>query len=152
MTSSRVTLRPIATEDLEFLHRLYASTRQDEMRLVDWSDEQKESFVRFQFDAQHRYYQEQFPNATFDVVQDGEMPIGRLYVDRRADEIRLIDIALLPEHRGKGIGGSLMRHTLTEGPAWPASWCASTSSAQTRRAGSTTGWVSGLSRNRAYTI
>jgi GNAT superfamily N-acetyltransferase len=109
-----VTLRPIAAEDLEFLHRLYASTRHDEMRLIDWSDERKESFVRFQFDAQHRYYQEQFPTATFDVVLDGEIPIGRLYVDRRADEIRLIDIALLPEHRGQGIGGTLMRRTLTE--------------------------------------
>ena len=114
MTSSRVTLRPIAVEDMEFLHRLYASTRQDELRRVGWSDEQKEAFLRFQFDAQHHYYREQFPNATFDVVLDGERPIGRLYVDRRADEIRLIDIALLPEQRGKGTGGSLMRQTLAE--------------------------------------
>ena len=114
MTSFRVTRRPMTAEDTEFLYRLYAGTREEELRQVGWSDEQKNTFLRFQFDAQHRYYQEQFPGASFDVVVEGEVRIGRLYVDRREDEIRLIDIALLPEHRGKGIGGSLMRQTLDE--------------------------------------
>ena len=104
----------MATEDIEFLFRLYASTREEELRRVGWSDEQKEAFLRFQFDAQHRYYQQQFPNASFEVVADAKGPIGRLYVDRREDEIRIIDIALLPEHRGNGIGGSMMRQTLNE--------------------------------------
>ncbi len=110
-----VTLRPIDDADLDFLARLYASTRTDELAPVPWSDEQKSAFLAFQFGAQHRFYQEQFPDASFDLVLvDGE-PAGRLYVDRRADEIRLIDIALLPEHRRRGIGGRLMRRVLDEG-------------------------------------
>ncbi|RMH20876.1 MAG: N-acetyltransferase [Acidobacteria bacterium] len=109
-----LTLRPIDDRDLPFLRRLYASTRQQELAPVPWSEEQKEAFLRFQFDAQHAYYQEQFPGAAFDLVLRGEEAIGRLYVDRREEEIRLIDVALLPEHRGRGIGGALMRRLLAE--------------------------------------
>ena len=113
----RIDFRPIRDEDREFLLRLYASTRADEMAVVDWSEEEKARFLDFQFGAQHDYYQEQFPEARFDLVLvDGE-PAGRLYVDRRQDEIRLIDIALLPEVRRRGIGGRLMRQVLDEGRA-----------------------------------
>ncbi len=114
-TAPSVAFRPIAERDLEFLCRLYASTREEELAAVPWSGEQKEKFLRFQFEAQHRYYREQFPAARFDLVLvDGE-PAGRLYVDLRPDEIRLIDIALLPEHRGRGLGGRLMRRILDQG-------------------------------------
>ena len=111
----QIRFRPIDDEDRRFLHRLYASTRADELAAVDWTDEEKERFLDFQFGAQHDYYREQFPAARFDLVLvDGE-PAGRLYVDRRDDEIRLIDIALLPEFRRRGIGGELMRRVLDEG-------------------------------------
>ncbi len=91
------TLRPVTPDDHELLYRIYASTREDEMAQVDWTREQIEDFLRFQFEAQHKYYMEQFPDAAFDLILlDGE-PVGRLYVDRRDDEIRLIDIALLLE-------------------------------------------------------
>ena len=112
-----LSFRPIAPEDREFLYRLYASTRAEELARVPWDDEEKARFLRFQFEAQHRYYREQFPEARFDLVLRGEAPIGRLYVDRRQDEIRLIDIALLPEHRGAGLGGRLMRGVLAQAEA-----------------------------------
>ena len=113
--TTRTTLRPITPEDQELLYRIYASTRTEELAAVPWTHEEKERFLRFQFDAQHKYYIEHFPRAAFDLVLlDGE-PIGRLYIDRREDEIRLIDIALLPEHRGSGLGGEIMRSVLAEG-------------------------------------
>ena len=110
-----ISFRSIGDEDRPFLRRLYASTRADELAVVDWTEEQKEEFLGFQFGAQHDYYQEQFPDARFDLVLvDGE-PAGRLYVDRREDEIRLIDIALLPDYRRRGIGGRLMSEVLDQG-------------------------------------
>lgn len=109
-----VTFRPIRPGDQEFLLRLYASTRAEEMALVDWSAEEKGAFLRSQFEAQRTYYQQQFPDARFDVVLLSGEPAGRLYVDRRPGEVRLIDIALLPEHRGRGIGGALMREILEQ--------------------------------------
>ena len=111
--NSVVTLRPIEEDDLEFLYQVYASTRED-VNLTDWSRQQKEEFLRMQFRAQHDYYQQQFPQAEYLVIMEGDGPIGRLYVNRRPNEIRIIDIALLTEHRGGGMGGQVMQDLLEE--------------------------------------
>ena len=83
--------------------------------MAPWTEQEKEDFLAFQFDAQHKYYMEHFPRAAFDLVLLEDQPIGRLYIDRRKDEIRLIDIALLPEHRGSGLGSAIMQDILAEG-------------------------------------
>jgi len=87
------------------------------MELVSWSETEKEAFLRMQFEAQSRYYEEQFPRASFQVIELEGRPIGRLYVDRRPDEIRLIDITLLPEFCNAGIGSALLRDLLDEATA-----------------------------------
>jgi GNAT superfamily N-acetyltransferase len=94
---------------------VYASTRGDELANVPWDDEAKEAFLRAQFDAQDRWWREHYVGASFDVVLvDGE-PAGRLYVYETADEIRIVDIALLPGHRSRGIGSALLRGILARG-------------------------------------
>ena len=112
-----ITLRPITFEDEPFLYRVYADTREDELSPLGWDETQKDSFLRMQFNAQHGFYQEQFPAADFDIILAGDQPIGRLYVDRRDDAIRIVDIALLLEHRNAGIGSALLRDLLTEAAA-----------------------------------
>jgi len=112
-----ITLRPVTPEDEPFLYRVYAGTREDELAPLEWDETQKEAFLRMQFNAQHVFYQEQFPAADFDIILAAEQPIGRLYVDRRDDEIRIVDIALLPEHRNTGIGSALLDNLLTEAAA-----------------------------------
>lgn len=112
-----VTLRPITDADLDFLHRLYATTREDELAQVDWTQEQKAAFVSQQFHAQHRYWQENYTNASWDVIELDGTPIGRLYVARWPNDIRIVDIALVPEQRGGGIGTGLLRELLAEGDA-----------------------------------
>lgn len=109
-----VKLRPAGDADLEFLYRLYASTRAAEMALLDWTADQKEQFLRMQFNAQHSFYHEHFTEAKFDIIQQAGNDIGRLYVDRRPAEIRIIDIAIMPDYRGKGVGGGIMQSLLDE--------------------------------------
>ena len=109
-----VTLRPMTDADLSFLHRVYAGTRADELTQAPWSDEEKQSFVEMQFNAQHTHYQKHFPEASYEIIEQVGEPIGRLYLDRRPDEVRIIDIALLPEKRRAGIGGALMRRILDD--------------------------------------
>src|SRR5215471_16968173 len=112
--SQRIGLRAASSEDEPFLHAVYASTRADELALVDWDDAQKAAFVDMQFTAQHRHYHEHYADATFDVVLcDGE-PAGRLYVARWPAEIRIIDIALLPAYRNRGIGARLLEQLMAE--------------------------------------
>lgn len=110
-----ISLRPITDADLPFLRRLYGSTRTEELTAVPWSDAEKEVFLDMQFQAQHSHYQTHYAQSRFDVIEEAGQPIGRLYVDRRPDEIRIVDIALLPSHRNRGIGTSLLTDLLAEG-------------------------------------
>lgn len=106
--------RPVALiegeTDLPFMRELYASTRQEEMEMSGWPQEQIDAFLLQQFEAQHKYYTEHYSAADFDIIvgEDGA-PIGRLYLDEWENAFRIIDIALLPQCRGKGIGGKIMR-------------------------------------------
>jgi ribosomal protein S18 acetylase RimI-like enzyme len=110
-------LRPVEPGDREFLYRVYASTRTEELAVVPWDEAEKEAFLRAQFDAQDRWYRENYPHATYEVIEvDGE-PAGRLYLHGGASEVRIVDIALLPAYRGNGVGSSLLRHLLAEADA-----------------------------------
>lgn len=104
----RPELRPATEADRPFLQRVFASTRA-ELAVLG------EAMVALQFDLQDRSYRQSHPDASFDVILvDGE-PAGRLYVDRGPDSIHVIDISLLPERRGQGIGTQLLRALLDEG-------------------------------------
>jgi ribosomal protein S18 acetylase RimI-like enzyme len=105
-------LRPVEPSDTDFLCRLYASTREAELRAVPWPDSQKEAFLRMQFEAQSREWSAANPQGSFQVVLVEGEPAGRLYVDRRADEFRVVDVSLLPEFRGRGIGTALLAHVI----------------------------------------
>ena len=112
--SVRVTLRPVDTADSDFLFRVYASTREEELAPVAWSEEEKTAFLRQQFAAQTAYWGEQYSGPDFRVIEVDGQPAGRLYLHRGAREIRLVDIALLPEFRGAGIGSGLIQDLLAE--------------------------------------
>jgi ribosomal protein S18 acetylase RimI-like enzyme len=100
--------------DRDFLLSLYASTRADELAQVEWQNGAREAFVEHQFSAQDQHYRANYPGATLDVIEvDGE-PAGRLYVHRGADDIRIMDIALAPGFRGRGIGTALLRELIEE--------------------------------------
>jgi len=109
-----ITFRAIENSDLDFLLSLYASTRAQEMSIVPWPKEQKDAFLTSQFDAQHHYYTEQFPQASFLIVERKGVDAGRVYLDRREHELRLIDIALIPEFRGQGLGTALLMEIFSE--------------------------------------
>jgi len=115
--SAVVELVPALPDDEEFLYRVYAGTRAEELAVVPWDEAQTEAFLRAQFDAQDRWYREHYVGATYEIVRiDGEAA-GRLYLHRGETEIRIVDIALLPEHRGNGIGTALLRALLDEASA-----------------------------------
>ncbi|MGH7266816.1 MAG: GNAT family N-acetyltransferase [Candidatus Rokuibacteriota bacterium] len=113
----RITFRAIRPDDASFLYEVYASTREDELRPVPWTPAEKAAFLRQQFHAQHTCYRQHHAAARFDVIELEGRPIGRLYVDRRPDEVRIVDIALLPAHRGAGIGTGILRGLLSEAAA-----------------------------------
>jgi ribosomal protein S18 acetylase RimI-like enzyme len=109
-----IRLDPVCASDETFLYQTFASTRTDEMALTGWNAEQQEAFLRMQFEAQRRSYQMQIPDAEYWVIRSAETSAGRLIVERTAKEIHVVDIALLPEFRAKGIGSTLMKAIMNE--------------------------------------
>ncbi|MEM7357655.1 MAG: GNAT family N-acetyltransferase [Pseudomonadota bacterium] len=104
--------RAITDADLSFLETLYSTTRAAELSQVPWTQEQKDEFIAMQFNAQHTFYQEHFTKATYEIVSKDGFDIGRLYVDERDDETRIIDIALMPNYQKMGIGRYLLEQEM----------------------------------------
>lgn len=107
-------LRPVEVGDRSFLLEVYASTRAKELELVPWDDAQRQAFVKMQFEAQDEHYRSRFPEATYSIIVHNGEPAGRLYVLRNEDQIRILDITLLPQYRNSGIGTPLIRSLMDE--------------------------------------
>ena len=103
--------------DREFLVQLYASTRLEELAPVHWSQAQKLQFLRAQFEAQDCHYRTHYADTKRRVIRRDGKRAGRLYLQYRDDELRIVDIALLPEYRGRGIGTELLTRVLNEARA-----------------------------------
>jgi len=108
-SQSGLRFRPITDADLPFLALVYASTRTEELAVTPWTDAEKAAFLDMQFRAQHQHYQAHYPEADWLVVMHGGENIGRLYIERWPSAHCIIDVALLPAHRGKGFGETLLR-------------------------------------------
>ncbi len=109
-------LRPEREEDVPFLMALYASTREDEVaQAVDWSPEQKAAFLEMQFKAQRHHYRTYIENCRFDILECHSVPVGRLYLDERPTRRHIVDIALLPEWRSKGVGTAILEGLMAAG-------------------------------------
>lgn len=109
-----ITYRPVAEGDLLFLKRVYRSTREDELQLTGWDEAFKETFIDQQFTAQHQYYREAYHDASFQVILLDGKEAGRLYVWESDRQIRIVDIALLPEFRNQGIGSTILRELIAK--------------------------------------
>jgi GNAT superfamily N-acetyltransferase len=103
-----VSYRPSTDEDHPFLATVYASTRLEEVASTGWPEEMQLQFLAHQADAQHRHYRRAYANAEWLVIERGGEAIGRLFLEEWSDQVRLIDIALLPEGRGGGVGSAIL--------------------------------------------
>jgi ribosomal protein S18 acetylase RimI-like enzyme len=113
----RVALRPVQASDEPFLLCVYAGTRAEELAPLPWTPEQKAAFVAQQFAAQTAHYARHYPGMSADVIVIDDVPAGRLLVDRLDEEILIVDISLLPAHRGRGAGSVLLQEVLGEATA-----------------------------------
>lgn len=108
LAAGGIGVRPLDARDHVWLRELYASTRTDELSAVTWPDAAKRAFLDQQFDLQHRHFVTHFAGADYLAIESGARPIGRLYLDRTRDAWLVVDIALLPEWRGAGLGSALL--------------------------------------------
>jgi len=109
-----ISFRPIDDADQPFLRDLYASVRAAELAQVPWPEQAKRQFLDVQFALQHRHYLKNYGGADLLLIESDRVPIGRVYVYRAPGEIRLMEIALVGEWRGRGIGSALVGELIDE--------------------------------------
>src|ERR1041385_8591299 len=110
----RLTVRAVKPADEVVLVCVYDSSRAEELAQVPGPEGQKEAFVKWQFDLQRREYDARFPDAEYDVILVDDQPAGRIWIGRDAEQIRLLDIALLPEFQNRGAGTMLLKLLIDE--------------------------------------
>lgn len=115
--SGAVTLRPATDADYSFMRELYGDTRAAEMQQFPLDDAQKQAFLDQQFAAQYEHYGIHYPTCERNIIELDGRPVGRLWLDEWNEEIRLVDIAMLAEVCGKGIGTRLLEDVLARGAA-----------------------------------
>jgi len=108
-----VRLRPIVADDEPFLLEVYKSTR-PEITALGWPPPQEEAFFRMQFEGQKRSYEMQYPDAAHQLILFKDTEVGRLITFRTEQEIRLADVALLPQYRNMGVGAFVIRELCAE--------------------------------------
>ena len=104
-----LSLRPAADGDRAFQRALFATARADAVYLAAWPPEQREPFLDQQFHFQSVHYARFHAGADFLILERQGEPIGRLILEHDAPDWHIVDIALLPQTRGQGTGGALMR-------------------------------------------
>ncbi|MBC7604896.1 MAG: GNAT family N-acetyltransferase [Ramlibacter sp.] len=107
-------LRARTDADLAFLARLYASTRQEELQPVPWTEQEKAAFLFDQFGKQHSHYLTYYPDALWLVLEHDGEPVGRLYISVTPNEFRVMDIALMPAFRLRGLGTAMFRSLINQ--------------------------------------
>lgn len=109
----RLGFREVTAADQAFLLDLFASTRPQELAAFGDNEIQKRAFVMMQFSALSRSYS----SAHSRLITTGGTPVGRIVVDERRDELRLVDIALMPQFRNTGIGTVVVKGLMDEAAA-----------------------------------
>lgn len=107
----KIVIRDAQDDDLPFFEKLYFETRKDEFAPLGWDAPQLEVLLKMQFNAQNQGYRMQFPDALFFLIEAGNKAVGRLIT---TGEIRLVDIAVLPDARNQGIGSFVLNELLKE--------------------------------------
>ena len=109
-----VTFRPACADDAPFLYAVYASTRAEELALLDWDEQQRAAFLSMQFTAQQRYYRTVYADVACRIILADSVPVGQMYVESQPTVLSLMGFAVLAEHRDRGIGTGALRALLDE--------------------------------------
>jgi RimJ/RimL family protein N-acetyltransferase len=103
-----IILRPEREEDAAFLAGLFRTSAGRDLSLLPIDEAMKDQLISMQFASQTTTYRAQFPAARFDIIeQDGE-PIGRIVIDAGTEVGRIVDVALMLERRGQGLGTAII--------------------------------------------
>jgi ribosomal protein S18 acetylase RimI-like enzyme len=104
-----IAFAPAGPDDTAALLDLFCRARGHDLGAADWPEAIRETTLRLQFEAQRRGYLERWPSAATLFLMRGGDRAGWLIVDRSGRAIHVLDVTILPERRGQGLGTSALR-------------------------------------------
>jgi GNAT superfamily N-acetyltransferase len=116
-TDSALFERPASPGDDDFQFRVYAASRAEEITAWGWPPAQQDGFLRMQFRARAQSYAAAYPDGAHSILLYSGAPAGTAIIWRGASEFRLVDIALLPEFRNRGLGTLWISRLIREAAA-----------------------------------
>ena len=108
-------LRQVCTEDEAFLFALFCTSREAEFAPL--TQPQRETLLRFQYQAQSLDYAARFPHSQHFIIDFRGQVAGRLLLNREAEELRVVDIAVVPELQRQGIASAVLKSVISEAEA-----------------------------------
>ena len=117
MAEESITLRPATEDDRQFLLALYKSSRGDDLRDLGWEEERIAEFLEMQYEAHQNFLANDHPDIQDQVVLSFGEPVGHLALEQRPEEIRLVDVSLMPAQRQHGTGTLLIQELQTQAAA-----------------------------------
>jgi ribosomal protein S18 acetylase RimI-like enzyme len=108
------TRRAETASDQTLLLDLFTAARAAQFAPLNLPAPMLEMLMRQQFHAQTASYAAQFPAARREIIAVDGAPVGRLLTDRDAGQVHLVDIALAPAWRSRGLGAILIGELMDE--------------------------------------
>jgi ribosomal protein S18 acetylase RimI-like enzyme len=110
-------LRAAGPNDGPFLYRLYENTHGRRFAQLPLSPAQRDNLLRIQSEAQRAGYRQQYPESKDLIIETAGAPVGRVWLSQSASAVHIVDIAVLPEYQGRGLGtavlGQVIEHAAT---------------------------------------
>jgi ribosomal protein S18 acetylase RimI-like enzyme len=107
-----VVLRLESTQDEPFLHRLILETIGAELGALEWPEPMRTHLLGVQYTARRQSHRANFPEAASQVIEVDGKAAGWAVVITMPHEVRLVEIMVLAEFRGRGIGTAVIRRIL----------------------------------------
>ena len=107
-----ITFKTIEDKDQSFIEKVYRGTREKELLFTYLTEAQKTNFILMQLKAQLADYKMNYEGATYQIIVYNKKSVGRLYLWETENNIRVLDISLLPEYQGRGIGTEILSNII----------------------------------------
>ena len=101
-------LRPATPDDEAFLVEVYSKNREHEFAFAGWDEAALQQFLEMQYRMRKSAQAMQYEAPEYWVIESDASRVGALITSRTPDELKLVDIAILPDYQGRGLGGTVI--------------------------------------------
>jgi ribosomal protein S18 acetylase RimI-like enzyme len=113
-TLSQIVCRPVTAEDEPFLRHLIIATLAEELAAWAWPEAIRDQLLEMQYRIRRQGIDANYPGSDRSVIFTEGQPVGWIVVTWSAKDVHIVEIAVLPEQRGKGIGTRVLGDVITE--------------------------------------